>query len=325
MDNLLTFRDDESYLQETETLFFVKNLFLQVATFRPEDSLDYALRYFKTVRSCHNVLGADFNFINGSNRNKRAFVFCLMELFKTFTDNEEMSINEYQHIIEMICPNFPSSIMPAVVSSLEVVNASASPPKYRHGDMCISLYFHIIYDEWLKYIMTIFKEEGSLECLSLFRLHAYIQDCRKNNRISYPQPPAECIDSAFADSKSQEISYFVLKKMLFEDKLVRKDLTGVRKYMTSLVNTNIQDNLVAPPSTSPPTDRKEKKEAMQDGEIGPSPSSAPITKRTSNRISAVTAVNAPAAQGHTSNPRQARKQSSGGSDDDDEEGDRNST
>ena len=312
--------DDASYLEKTETLIFVKHLFLQVATFRPEDSLDYALRYFKRVRSCHNVLGADFSLISCCDRNKRAFVFCLMELFKTFSDNEEMSVNEYQQIIEMICPNFPSSIMPAVVSSLEVINASASPPKYRHGDMCISLYFHIIYDEWLKYITTIFKEEGSLDCLSLFRMHAYIQDCRKNNRIRYPQPPAECINSAFADVKSQEISYIILKKMLFEDKLVRKDVTAVRKYTSSLVNS--QDVVGAPANTTPPTARKEKKEGELDGELGP-PSSAPVTQRpSSNRISAISAV--VRAEEAASSPR-ARRQPSGDSDDDEEGSDGDST
>ena len=41
------------------------------------------------------------------------------------------------------------------------------------------------------------------------------QDCRKNNRIRYPQPPAECINSTFADVKSQRV-YIILKKMLFE-------------------------------------------------------------------------------------------------------------
>lgn len=312
MNSVLTSVDDASYLQETETLFFVKNLFLQVATFRPDDGLDYALRYFKRVRNCHNVLGADFSFINGSNRNKRAFVFCLMELFKTFSDNEEMSINEYQQIIGMICPNFPSTIMPAVASSLDVMNASASPPKYRHGDMCISLYFHIIYDEWLKYIMTIFKEEGSLDCLSLFRLHAYIQDCRKNNRIGYPQPPPECIESAFADPKSQEISYIVLKKMLFENNLVRRDVTAVQKCTTSLVNSH--EALGAPSNTTPPTARKDKKEAAQEGEPSQPPSSAPIMQRpSSNRISAINALSE--APRPNNDSKKVHKQTSEDSDD----------
>ena len=308
-------QDDQDYLEDTEIKFFLSNLFQQVAAFRPEDSLDYALRYFKRVRSCHNVLGADFSFISGSSRNKRSFVFCLIELFRTFNDNEQMSINEYQQIIEMICPDFPSTIMPAVVSSLEVMNASASPPKYRHGDMSISLYFHIIYDEWLKYITTIFKEEGSLDCLSLFRFHAYVQDCRKNKRISYPQPPSECIDSAFEGVKSQEISFVILKKILFENDLVRKDVTSVRKCTSSLVSPEMSVTIGASGSSgsgsgsgsgSNSGDATTQKKEIENDE-GVPPSNPPSSRRSSssNRISAVSAVTS--AEEKTTTSRTASK------------------
>jgi hypothetical protein len=227
--------DDRTYLDSSEINFFIKNLFAQVSILRPEDSVEYAFQYFIKVRSCQNVLGADYGFISGCNKNRRAFVFCLIELFKTFSDDEEMSINECHQIIEMICPNFPTTIMPSVVSSLEVKNANASPPKYRHGDMRVSLYFHIIYDEWLKYIMTVFKEEGSLECLGVFRLNAYIEDCRKNKRVNFSQPPQACIDEALTRLNVQDVSFAMLKKVLFATKATEMDVTKVSKHTVTLI------------------------------------------------------------------------------------------
>ena len=228
--------DDRTYLDSSEINFFIKNLFAQVSMLRPEDSVEYAFQYFIKVRSCQNVLGADYGFISGCNKNRRAFVFCLIELFKTFSDDEEMSINECHQIIEMICPNFPTTIMPSVVSSLEVKNANASPPKYRHGDMRVSLYFHIIYDEWLKYIMTVFKEEGSLECLGVFRLNAYIEDCRKNKRVNFSQPPQACIDEALTRLNVQDVSFAMLKKVLFATRVTEMDVTKVSKHTVTLIS-----------------------------------------------------------------------------------------
>lgn len=279
--------DDKTFLEYSEMGFFFQNLFTQVAQLRPDDSVEFAFQYFQKVRSCQNVLGADYGFISGCNKNRRAFVFCLMELFKTFGDDEEMNVNECQQIIEMVCPNFPNTIMPAVVSSLEVKNANASPPKYRHGDIRVSLYFNVIYDEWLKYIMTVFKEEGSLDCLSVFRVKAYIEDCRKNKRVNFSQPSEECVESALGKITSQEVSFVMLKKALFDSKITEMDVTRVSKHTSSLLSEVSALNATAAVSSS--TSIAAAKPEFSEAPPFPPPSSAPTqgsSGRSGSRISA---------------------------------------
>ena len=110
--------------------------------------------------------------------------------------------------MDMISPDFPKKILGDAAASIEhqipAVTAATGPggnisggdaavdgmPRYHHGSLRVAFYFHIIYEEWLKYIETIFREEGSLDCLSLFRLRAYLDDCRKNWSISFSQPPS---------------------------------------------------------------------------------------------------------------------------------------
>lgn len=289
--------DDKTYLEYSEMSFFLQNLFTQVAMLRPDDSVEFAFQYFQKVRSCQNVLGADYGFIAGCNKNRRAFVFCLMELFKTFRDDEEMNVNECQQIIEMVCPNFPTTIMPAVVSSLEVKNATASPPKYRHGDIRVSLYFHIIYDEWLKYIMTVFKEEGSLDCLSVFRVKAYIEDCRKNKRVNFSQPSKECIEAALGQITSQEVSFVILKKALFDSKITELDVTRVSKHTSSLLSeaSSIHGTAVSSSSLASGGSAAVKKDSFSEAPPVPPPSSAPAqgssTSRSGSRISAASLMN----------------------------------
>ena len=132
------------------------------------------------------------------------------------------------------------------------------PAKYKHSQLRVALFFFVLYEEWLRYIETIFREEGSLEFLrygtittcsriqdvrvcifnilskeyahhilplflphnppplrSLFRLRAYLDDCRKNWDISYQQPPVECLTSALASINTTEISFTSLMKAMF--------------------------------------------------------------------------------------------------------------
>ena len=321
--------EDKAYLEFSEISFFIKNLFTQVAMLRPEDSVEFAFAYFRKVRSCHNVLGADYGFISGCNKNRRGFVFCLMELFKTFSDDEEMNVNECQQIIEMVCPNFPTSIMPAVVSSLEVKNANVSPPKYRHGDIRVSLYFHIIYDEWLKYIMTIFKDEGSLDCLSMFRVRAYIEDCRKNKRISFCQPSEECIEAALSQITSQDVSFIMLKKALFESKIIELDVTMVPEHTTDLLTESSSPNNAA----ALPKKEVSSQSIEASPPVPPLSSPAPVAPtRGGSRISAASLMNdgtSNTTQRKTENKKKSKPAaniaSSSDDDDSDDEGSQNSS
>jgi hypothetical protein len=75
---------DEAYLGESSINFYVRHLFSQVALLKPEDPIEFASKYFKRIQSCHHVLGADYAYIGATKSNRRAFIFCLMEILVTF-------------------------------------------------------------------------------------------------------------------------------------------------------------------------------------------------------------------------------------------------
>ncbi len=132
----------------------------------------------------------------------------------------------------MICPDFPRKLINAAASCAEPILASRlsgsattvdKQPKFKHGQLRIALYFHILYEEWLKYIETIFREEGSLDCLSVFRLRAYLEDCRKNFSITFAQPPAEGLAAALATLTTPDVSFVALLRALMKCSAIQND------------------------------------------------------------------------------------------------------
>ena len=229
-----TVSEDETFLANSEINFFLRHMFSQVVALRPDDSIDYATKYFKRIQSCHHVLGADYAYIGATKSNRRAFIFCLMEVFQTYAQDSLIAASEYQQLVDMISPEFPRKIIADAAASIEPARSQArgvprgdNAPRYEHGKLRISLYFHIVYEEWLKYIETIFREEGSLECLSIFRLRAYLDDCRRNWSISFSQPPSEGVDAALASLTGTEESFVGLMRALFAAPCIQADVTTV--------------------------------------------------------------------------------------------------
>jgi len=91
---------DEQYLEQTEFPIFLRHLFMQAAVVRvsPEDCIDFAEKYFRRMQSCRNVLGADYLFITSCRQNRRAFVFCLLELFRSIPADHELTVAEFQQV-----------------------------------------------------------------------------------------------------------------------------------------------------------------------------------------------------------------------------------
>jgi hypothetical protein len=200
-----------------------------------------------------------------------------MEVFQTYSLDSIVSPSEYQQIVDMISPDFPKKIISDAASYIEPIggnnnnnnnnnsnsnsNSNNSPQnnqsgqgqvidnnnpenkKYFHGKLRIALYFHIIYEEWLKYIETIFREEGSLDCLSLYRLRAYLDDCRKNWSISFSQPPLAGVEYALSTVKSGEISFIGLIQALFASPAIRADVTSVPAKAMNLLNAEKNQKL----------------------------------------------------------------------------------
>jgi len=231
--------NEAAWLEQSELSFFLKHMFTQVCILKPDDSLDFAEKYFRRVRSCHNVLGADYAFITGCRQNRRAFVFCLMELFETFSLAEEMSVIEYQQLVELICPDFPRQIVIEAAYAVEAKNPTASPPKYAHGDLRVAVYFHIIYDEWLKSIEAVFREHGTPDYLSLFRAKSHFEAARNNPSLIFEHPPIDGLEETLSVlssySSGGDITMDGLRRVLFVNPIIAADVCRVSRYAQPLL------------------------------------------------------------------------------------------
>ena len=142
----------------------------------------------------------------------------------------------------MICPDFPKTILTQVSTFLEVSDmcvesnsSNTGTQKYNHGELCIALYFFISYEDWIKYIEAIFKEEGSLDSLSMFRLKAYLEDCRNNWSLSFPQPPVEGVDGALRSISQSEVSFTIFQRALIKDPSIRQDACSTFTHAKPLI------------------------------------------------------------------------------------------
>jgi len=191
---------DEQYLEWSELSIFVRHLFMQAAIVKPDDSVDFAEKYFRRIQSCRNVLGADYLFITSCRQNRRSFVFCVCELYRSIALEEELTTSDYHQVIEMICPDFPRSAVEEAAAcltpsstavagvSISSSSSSGNPQqqplrKYRHSDLRASLAFHLIYEGWLRRLRwgsssSSSALEGGGEAMNLFRVRAMIEDLR---------------------------------------------------------------------------------------------------------------------------------------------------
>lgn len=276
-----------------ELNFFLGHLFLQVAHEAPADPIAYAANYFATTLSQSHVLGAQYTFITSCNHNRRSFVFCLMELFRTFPLNEELTAVEYQQIIEMICPDFPRQVVLEASYSVKATNtaegSSSSSPKmalkYRHEDLRVALYFHIIYEEWLKRVEMHFREEGSLEYLNIFRVRTHLDEIRSSPKCLFEHPPQNGIEeiitllsNAPGTVSGCDVTFDGFKKTIFSNKLIAADVLTTSKDAAPLLSSPVLEAVrvdelsvisaitkqALPPQTAPPP--KAADEASDDDE-----------------------------------------------------------
>ena len=75
-----------------------------------------------------------------------------------------------------------------------------------------------------------------MDCLSLFRLRAYLDDCRKNWSISFSQPPCEGVDAALSQITGNEVSFVGFLRALFASPIIQEDVTTVPAYAASLLS-----------------------------------------------------------------------------------------
>jgi len=221
---------DEEYLESIELPFFLRSLLSQISTSSvviktTDEAVDYAENYFRNVLSCHHVIGSEYSYICGSKYNRRAFVYCLKESFSSISDDEEITSADYQQLVDVLCPDVPRHIIYEAAYAVEGVNSSSSQTtKYLHKNIRIAVFFHIVYEEWLKMVETFFREDGISGSVNLAKLRLFLDHSRVSISPHIDHPPKSAIDAIGQGQTSSDITFDGLRRLLFKNAAVVTDL-----------------------------------------------------------------------------------------------------
>lgn len=224
---------DDSYLDVTDMNILLKHLMHQVLVQKPENPVEFSRYYFERVQSCHHVIGADFSFVSACQHNRRAFVFCCMESFQNFNPREEISLNDYHQLLQMICSDIPMAIVEQAAEIIDPV-VSSDPLKYTYNDFMLSLYFHLIYHDWLKELQKLFSgfDSGSnSEAINANRLQSKMLSWQTDlsETLKAHTPSQDAIDAvvtnlAVTSTKGSDINLKQFKKAILQIQVVQDDI-----------------------------------------------------------------------------------------------------
>jgi hypothetical protein len=84
---------------------------VQLAIFRPDDAIDFSETYFQKLKSHQHILGKDYFTICTTQHGRRSLVYCIKDALSNFSENEEITVIDFQQLLLMICPDFPRHII----------------------------------------------------------------------------------------------------------------------------------------------------------------------------------------------------------------------
>lgn len=177
--------------------FFAKDLLRQVEFHKPDDVIDFSVNYLKCVQSYNHVMGTNYSYVLESTHNRKALVFGIMEAFRGFDQDSEMSVSEFHFLVEALCIGFPKSlVLHAVTSTTEHSKgiALSSDSRYPISSLCRAVYCHILFDEWLKIVEDLFRAEGGKnQIIECGKLRSMMEDFHRKLPKALHQPPLSAI------------------------------------------------------------------------------------------------------------------------------------
>lgn len=169
-------------------------------------------------------------------------MYCLIKAFKNFPDNTELTPIEFYLLLESVVSNFPKSVVMESLMSIEN-NTPGSPnsvsSKYQFKDIALAVYTQVLYDEWLKLMEEFFREENTLNFVSIYRIKVQMEDLFNNYSTSIFQPSMAAVNCAMegtsaATSPDGDMTYEQFRKCLFSSKAFAYELYSV----VSVVNAS---------------------------------------------------------------------------------------
>lgn len=146
----------EEYLSMHGVDVFLRDVVNQILDARVDQPLMMVSKYFSRVSSLNHVSGREFEFVDACPRNRLAF----MRLFqRTFHGNidagETLLVQDYHQLVQMLCPDFPVSIIRTAVSTFP-------GSKYPFIKLSRALQLYLFYRTFLKQVGTLFKDASTL-------------------------------------------------------------------------------------------------------------------------------------------------------------------
>lgn len=228
--------------ESSEISFFLKDLTAHISSNKSEDPVSCAKTYFQQVSSGSHVIGTDYSYVIESNHNRKSLVYCLIKAFKNFPDNTELTAVEFFLLIESVVTSFPKSVV--MESLIGIENITPGSPnsvssKYQFKDIALAVYTQILYDEWLKLMEEFFREENTLNFVSIYRIKAQMEEFHNNYSTTIFQPSIAAVNSAMesttaATSPDGDMTYDQFRKCLFLSKAIAYELYSV----VSVVNAS---------------------------------------------------------------------------------------
>lgn len=200
-----------------------------------ENRLEYALDYLKMIQNCRHVVDADFDYILASNHNKKSFVFCLLNSFKEYPPNYELTCNDFYYLIEPLCPGFP---MLMVCEASKCVPSGSSTDgkdgcKYFLFNLLQVLSCRILFMEWLKLLEEYFGNESVKSAPTIGKIKSILEEFQHSLPLSILQPRLSTIMTILDNLKRKAGESFLFEdftRIVFTSSLMGNEISCLAKY-----------------------------------------------------------------------------------------------
>ncbi len=240
-------QSDAEYSESSELAHYVKNLLLHLYP-SPGASTDHVtscVNYFAKVQKCHHVVGADYAFISSTRHNRRSFIYLIIETCKTIPPNEELSSADYQQLLQMLCADIPSELVNCAVLAIDPIEGYSNPVRYYHQNLYVAVFFHIIYEKWLKLMEEYFIKEGNSNYLQLIKLRIYVDEIATGNNF-LEIPPTHAVEAVMNDISKvqQEVTFTNFRKELFKHPYIASEVCKTPAHAEPFQDVTKEDDAV---------------------------------------------------------------------------------
>jgi len=222
------------YLESVEIEYFLRLLLKEVIANNPEDPLGFASLFFRKIRTCQYVLSKDVNFIRESIHNRGSFIVCVMEAFSGFPEGTEMSLFEFSSFLGLTYSGFSIEILQNFASALDpsAVGEALDANKYNLNHLLSSLYFWILYENWLVELEKLSqakdsttKKEG-LKNISLPAVLSWLKSLRYDEGVC--GPPRDILTALLNELMElrgeSDMNYDRLRQVFFLNSAIQADI-----------------------------------------------------------------------------------------------------